>query len=113
MLNSLEGQGSSCSGAARLEARQAVGEDLRKHRDDAVGEIDAGSPEAGAAVEVGARADEVRDVGDVDAEAPVALFVARQGDRVVEVARRGGVDRDRQDLAEVEPIADLVLGETP
>ena len=47
------------------------------------------------------------DVGDVDAQAPVALLVARQRDRVVEVARRRRVDRHGQDVAEVEPAADL------
>ena len=62
-------------GVPRLEAGQAVGEDLRQHRDDEVGQVDAGPSPPGRVVERRAGPDEVRDVGDVDAEGPVALLV--------------------------------------
>ena len=56
---------------------------------------------------------EVGHVGDVDAQAPVPVLVARQRDRVVEVASGGRVDRHGQDVAEVQPRADLGFVELP
>ena len=96
-----------------LEAGQAVGDHLREHRDDAVGQVDARAALPRGPVERRAGADEVGDVGDVDAEAPVAPLVASQGDGVVEVAGVGRVDGDGQDVAQVEPVAEVVLGEAP
>ncbi len=95
-----------------LEAGQTVREDLRKHGDDAIGQIDAGAAVLRSAVESGAGPDEVRHVGDVDPQAPVTLFVARQRDGVVEVARGGRVDRHAEHLAEVFAMADLGLVES-
>ena len=78
----------------RLQAGQIVGDDLRQHRDDAVGQVDAGRAVVRFAIERRLRLHEVRDIGDVDAEQPVAVVDAFERDGVVEVAGVDRVDRD-------------------
>ena len=77
-----------------LQAGQIVGDDLRQHGDDAVGQIDAGGALVGFAIERRFLADEVRDVGDVHAQPPETVFEMDQRDGVVEIAGVDGVDGD-------------------
>ena len=76
--------------AIRLQARQAIGNQLRQHRQHAVGQVDARATVVGLAVQGRPRADEVRNVGNVDAQPPMAVVEPLQRDGVVEIA---GVDR--------------------
>ena len=93
----LDPAGSRVANLARLQARQVVGDDLRDHRDHAIGQVDARAAVPRLLIERRALADKVRDVGDVYPEQPVATLDPLQRDRVVEVA---GVDRvDRHDHA--------------
>ena len=78
-----------------LQAGQAVGDDLRQHRNHAVGQIDARAAVVGLAVERRLGPHEVRHVGDVHAQPPVAVVGLRQRDRVVEIAGVDRIDRDR------------------
>ena len=57
----------------RLQAGQVVGDDLRQHRNHAIGQVDARGAVVRFAIERRFRLDEVRDVGDVDAQQPVAV----------------------------------------
>ncbi len=61
---------------ALLQAGQRVGEDLRQHRDDPVGQVDARASRAGRAVDRRIDRDEVADVGDMDAQCPEPPLVA-------------------------------------
>ena len=81
-----------------LQAGQAVGDDLRQHRNHAVGQVDARAALVGLAVERRAGPHEVRHVGDVHAQPPVPLGRFLQRDRVVEVAGVDRIDRDGHQL---------------
>ena len=88
---------STSSYAARLQAGEIVGNDLRQHWDHAIGKVDARAAGPGLLVERRSLLDEVRDVGDVHAQKPVAAIDPFQGDGVVKVS---GIDRvDRHDHA--------------
>ena len=89
----------------RLQAGQVVGDDLRQHRDHAVGQVHARGPLVRLAVERRLGLHEVRHVGDVHAQQPVAVVVPLQRDRVVEVAGVDRVDRDDRLVGEVVPPA--------
>ena len=77
-----------------LQAGQVVRNDLRQHRDHAVGQVDARGPVVRFAIERRFRLHEVRDVGDVHAEQPVAVVEPLERNRIVEVAGVDRVDRD-------------------
>jgi len=82
---------------ALLQAGQAVGDRLGKHRQHTLRQIDAGGALAGFAVERTARRREVGHVGDVHAELPVlARRIDCQRNGVVEVARVHRVDGHRR-----------------
>src|SRR5258707_10155592 len=96
--------------AALLQAGEMVADQLRKHGDDALRQVNAGGALAGFAVERAARRDEMSHVGDVDAELPVAgFFVACQGNRVVEVACIHGVNSDDDFLGEILAAVQVVF----
>ncbi len=89
----------------RLQAGQVVRDDLRQHRDHAVGQIDARRPVVRLAVERRLGLHEVRHVGDVDAQQPVAVLQPFERNRIVEVAGVDGVDRDDRLIREIAPAA--------
>ena len=95
---------------ARHQRAPAVGQVLRQHRHDAVGEVDRVAAAQGLAVERAARPDVPGDVGDGDQQVPAAAVVGvgvRLGpDRVVEVAGVLAVDGDQRNLAQVLPVAE-------
>ena len=85
----------------RLEAGQAVGDHLRQHGDDAVGQIDAGGALVGLAVQGRRGRHEMGDVGDVHAQAPMAVVGPFQRNGVVEIAGVDRVDRDHRHPGQV------------
>ena len=89
----------------RPQRAKIVGDTLRQHRHDAVGEIDRVAALCCRAVERRARAHVMRDVGNGDAD-NVAARIARIGvghrmDRVVMILGVGWIDGDEGDLAPV------------
>ena len=91
---------------ALLQAGEAVGDDLRKHRHHALRQIDAGAALAGLAVEGAAGWGEVADVGDVDAELPV---LASRGRCVSETAS----SKSRASTGSMVTISSLVKSSRP
>ena len=89
----------------RLEAGEVVRDDLREHRNHAVGQINAVSPGKRLAVQFRSAADEMRDVGDVNPEQPMAILQSLQGDGIIEVAGLGGIDGDDRVPGKVRSIA--------
>ena len=83
-----------------VERAEAIAQDLRKHGDHAVGEIDRVAALTGLGVEGAAGAHIGRNIGDTDQELPT-LGAALAIDGVVEVARIGPVDGDQGELAEI------------
>ena len=57
-----------------LQAGEVVGNDLREHRDDAIGKVNTCAPRVGFVIEVRVERDKVRDVGDVDAKFPMSIL---------------------------------------
>jgi hypothetical protein len=99
----LDEQAAALLGGA--EAAPAVGQRLRQHRHDAVGEVDAVAALASRVVERCAGADVVRDVSDRDDQAePVSVGLGV--DRIVEVARVLAVDGDERRVAQVGAVAE-------
>ncbi len=90
-----------------LQAADAVGEHLGKHRQHARGEVHAVAPLAGFGVQGTAFLDEVRYVGDVHAENVPALLALGQADCVVVVPGRVRVDGHHQLVGEVLPVVQL------
>ena len=91
---------------ARLETRQAVGDQLGQHGQHAVGQIDARGALQGLAVQRRPRADEVRHVGDVDPQPPMPVVELLQRDGVVEIPRVDRIDRDDRLAGEIRAVAD-------
>ena len=95
--------------AVRLQARQAVGNQLRQHRQHAVGQVDARRPIVGLAVQRRPRADEVRNVGNVDAQPPMPVVELYQRNGVVEIAGVDRINRDDRLAGQVEAVADRLV----
>ena len=93
----------------RLEARQAVGDQFRQHRQHAVGQVDARAAVVGLAVQGRPRADEVRNVGNVHAQPPMAVVELLQGNGVVEIAGVDRIDRDDRLAGQIEPAFDRLV----
>ena len=92
-----------------LEARQAVGNQLRQHRQHAVRQVDARAAVVGLAVQGRPRADEVRNVGNVDAQPPMAVVELLQGNGVVKIAGVDRIDRDDRLAGQIEPAFDRLV----
>ena len=90
---------------ARLERAQIVGDALRQHRHDAVGEVDGVAAQQRLAVERRARRDVMGDVGDGDVDDEAAgilgVGVGPRKDRVVVVLGVDRIDGDERHLAPV------------
>ncbi len=93
----------------RLQARQAVGDQLRQHRQHAVGQVDARAAVVGLAVQGRPRADEVRNVGDVYAQPPMAVVELLQGNGIVEIAGVDRIDGDDRLAGQIEPAFDRLV----
>jgi hypothetical protein len=93
----------------RLQAGQAVGDQLRQHGNHAVRQVDAGRPLASLDVQQRTRRDEMRHVGDMDSQSPVAVFEAFQRDRVVEIAGILRIDRDDRLASQIQSLADRLV----
>ena len=95
-----------------LKAGEMIRDDLRKHRNDALRQIDAGGAIAGLAVERSAVRREVAHVGDVDGQRPVAGFlVARHVHGIVEIAGIDGVDGHDDGVGEIDAAGEIVFAE--
>ena len=94
--------------AALLQAGEAVRDDLRKHRNDAPGQVGAIAARLRFAVQRAAGRGEVAHVRDVYAQKPMLRFrVLGQRHRVVEVARVHRVDGDGQVGREVLAVGEV------
>ena len=87
----------------RPQTAPAVGQSLRQHRHDAIGEVDAVAARFRRAIESRTGPHVMRDVGDGDDQAKAAglVWIGFGEHRVVEVARIGAVDRYQLDVAQV------------
>ena len=57
-----------------LKAGEIVGDDFGKHRNDAIGQVDAGRPSVSFIIEIRFKRHKVRHIGDVDAKFPVSIL---------------------------------------
>ena len=89
---------------SRLEAGQAVRDDLGQHGHHAVGQIDAGGPVQRLAVQGGFPRDEVRHVGDVYPQPPMPTVAPFQRDGVVEIPRVGRIDGNDRLAGQIKPV---------
>jgi len=74
---------------------------LRQHGNGAVGEVDAGSPEARLQVKVRSRADVLGHVGDVNLQLEASVCALGYQNRIVEIPRRLAVDGDYGQRAKI------------
>ncbi len=92
----------------RIQRTDAIGQPLRQHRHDAVGQIDRGGPFKGLPLQGAALAHVVADVGDVHTQAPAALGQLLHADGVVQILGVGPVHRDDLPVAQVTAPGDLL-----
>ncbi len=85
-----------------VDRTEAVGEQLRKHRQHLPREIDRITPAARFDVERRIDADVIGDVGDCDDQLPAARLGAIGMHRVVEVLRILAIDGDQRQVAQVD-----------
>jgi len=95
----------------RAQAADISGEFERQHGDGAVGEVDAGTAQAGFLIERGVGCDVLGDIGDVDLQFEIVVGQLADQDCVVEVAGGFTVDGDDGESAEVAAAVEFAGGD--
>ena len=95
-----------------IEAANAVGKLFGQHRQNAVGEIDTGSPTIGFFIQRRAHGHIVPHIGDVNAQQKIPVFRHGQRHGVVEVTGVGAVDGDQRFFSQI-PAAFVVFFTDP
>ena len=86
-----------------LQAGQIVRHNFRQHRNHAVGQIHAGGPFVGFAIERRFVPHKMRHVGNVHAQPPVAVVQSLQRNGIVEIAGIDRIDGDDRLAGQIDP----------
>ena len=97
---------------ALLQAGGAIGDDLRKHRQDALRQVDARAALPRFAIHGAAGRGKMGHVSDMHPQLPMfAAAVVRQGDRIVKIAGVGWIDRNDDRFRPIFPALEILLVE--